>query len=76
MRFEFRFGADGRIDVLGTLGPNTSADVYRKNGPYRWDEGQLITPALNEGKPVQIELQDDWMMLWIDKRLSFDLKRQ
>ena len=76
MRFEFRFGADGRIDVLGTLGPNTSADVYRKSGPYRWDEGQLITPALNEGKPVQVELQVDRLMLRIDERLSFDLRRQ
>ena len=76
MRFEFRFGPDGRIDVLGTPGPNTGADVYRKSGPYRWDEGQLITPALNEGKPVQVELQVDRLMLRIDERLSFDLRRQ
>ena len=74
--FEFRFSGTGRIDVLGVPLKGEAGDVYRKSGGYRLEDGNIVTPALNEGQPVRIRLRRDKLLLEINERLSFVLHQQ
>ena len=75
MRFRFRIGSDGTMDVTGTPANGSGADVYRRSGPYRLDGDRLVSPAVNQGRPVQIRLQRGILFLIIDENLVFQLRR-
>jgi hypothetical protein len=76
MRFEFRFGVDTQLDVMGTTSSAGTNGVYERHGAYRLTNAILITPALNEGEPVRISLRDDQLTIKIDDTLEFRLKRR
>ncbi len=73
MRFEFRIGGDNRFAVTGTPSNAPDGEVYRRTGPYRLEQDGLITPALNEGRPVHVEIRDGLLILTIDDALDFHL---
>ena len=75
MSFVFRFGADGRLEVVGTPAAPGGGE-YRRSGPYRAGAARLVSPALNEGQPVQATLHGGRLALTIDETLSFRLRRQ
>ncbi len=75
MTFSFHIGDDGRMDVIGTPEPPSAGRVYRRSGPYSLKGRQLITPALNEGEPVEVWFQDGKLALEIDPSLTFRLRR-
>jgi hypothetical protein len=76
MRFEFRIGDNRRFDVTGTplTGPEDYA--YRRGGPYRLEGNRLVSPAINEGRPVRVQLANGLLHLRIDDGLEFRLRRQ
>ena len=74
MHFEFHIGGDGRFDVTGTPLPSPEGEVYRHGGPYRLEGGRLVTPALNDGQPVDVRLRQGRLLLRIDDRLEFRLQ--
>jgi hypothetical protein len=76
LRFEFRIGDDGRIDVTGTPPTDPEGEWYRRSGPYRLEGDRLVTPALNEGQPVHVRLRDGRLHLRIDDGLEFSLNRR
>lgn len=76
MRFEFRAGGDGRLDVTGTPVNDSAGETYRRRGPYRLQGDQLVTPALNEGRPTQVRWRGGRLLLKIDDRLEFLLSRK
>jgi len=76
MRFEFRIGDDGRIGVTGTPAGAPGGEAYRRDGPYRLEGGRLVTPALNEGRPVRVRRQGDELHLEIDDGPEFRLRRR
>ena len=63
------------MDVIGTPEPPSAGRVYRRSGPYHLKGRQLVTPALNEGKPVEVWLEDGKLALEIDPSLTFRLRR-
>jgi hypothetical protein len=75
MLFEFRIGSDGKMDVTGTPAKGSEAEVFRRSGSYRLDGEQLVSLAVNEGRPVQVRLQAGILYLTIDKTLVFRLRR-
>ena len=75
MSFEFRFGADGHLEVIGTPAAAGGGE-YRRSGPYRAGEARLVTPALNEGQPIQATLHEGRLTLRIDETLSLRLRRE
>jgi hypothetical protein len=74
--FEFHAGSDGRFELTGTPVDPSGDEVYRRSGPYRIEGHQLITPALNEGRPTQVRLQGGQLLLRIDAELEFLLRRK
>ncbi|MBX6315634.1 MAG: hypothetical protein IRY99_22380 [Isosphaeraceae bacterium] len=76
MRFEFRIGADGLFEVIGTPAGPSPEEVYRRRGPYCLEGGQLISPAIHEGQPVQVRPEDGGLVLIVDETLSFRLRRK
>ena len=77
MRFVFRFGQDSSLEVIGTpADAGAGAREFRRSGTYHLDGPWLISPALNEGQPVQIALQDGRLALTIDRTLTFRLRRE
>ena len=76
MTFEFRFGEDGRFDVTGTPIVPSSAEAYRRGGPYRLEAGLLVTPALDDGRPVRLRLVGGQLLLEIDDGPAFRLDRR
>jgi hypothetical protein len=75
MTFEFRIGSDGTMDVIGVPTNDSGGEAFRRTGPYRVDGSQLVSPALNEGLPVHIQLRAGMLFLTIDKSLAFQLRR-
>jgi hypothetical protein len=77
MRFVFRFGKDSTLEVTG-IPADTEAGghEFRRSGPYYLDGPRLVSPALNEGQPVEIALQDGRLILTIDRTLVFKLRRE
>jgi hypothetical protein len=75
MSFEFRFAADGHLEVIGAP-PGRYGEVYRRSGSYRVEGGRLVTPALNEGQPIPATLHDGRLTLTFDEALSFRLRRE
>jgi len=75
MTFSFHIGDDGRMEVTGSPVPPSTGKIYRRSGPYHLEGRQLVTPALNEGKPVEVWLQDGKLALEIDPSLTFRLRR-
>jgi hypothetical protein len=74
MSFVFRLETDGYLEVIGTpLGPG--GEEFRRHGPYRLEGGQLVSPELNEGRPIQVALHNGRVTLTIDETLSFRLRR-
>ncbi len=77
MKFVFRLGPDGRLDVTGIpADAGTGGPEFRRSGPYYLDGCRLISPALNEGQPVELALQDGRLILTIDRTLVFNLRRE
>jgi hypothetical protein len=76
LRFEYHIGDDGRFDVTGTPLTHPDGEVYRRSGPYRLQGDRLVTPALNEGQPVDVRLRDNQLLLRIDDGLEFRLQRK
>jgi hypothetical protein len=74
--FEFSIKSDGTLDVLGRPLDGAVEKEFRRHGPYRLDGNKLITPALNEGQPVQVWLEGGHLMLVIDHDLNFRLRRK
>ena len=74
MTFVFRLEADGSLEVVGT--PVGRGEEFRRSGPYRLEGGRLVSPALNEGRPIQVALHDGGVTLTIDEALSLRLRRE
>ena len=75
MTFVFQIGSDRTMDVTGTAANGSGAEVFRRRGPYRLDGEKLVSPAVNEGRPVQVRLQAGTLFLTIDESLVFQLRR-
>jgi hypothetical protein len=75
MTFVFRIDAD-RIEMTGTPVEGSSAEVFRRSGPYRLEGEHLITPALNDGRPIAVAVRGAHLAVTIDDGLSFRLRRQ
>ncbi len=75
MAFSFHFGADRVLDVTGTPVSGSHAEVYRRTGPYQHEGEKLVSPAVNEGRPVQVRTQGNMLILTIDESLVFRLRR-
>jgi hypothetical protein len=76
MTFTFTLGTDGRLDVLGTPAARSEAEEFRRSGTYRLDEGRLVSPVINEGRPARLALRDGGLSLTIDETLAFRLWRK
>ncbi len=63
------------MDVIGTPTNGSGADVFRRSGLYRLDGDRLVSPAVNEGRPVQVRLDGGTLVLTIDETLVFHLRR-
>jgi hypothetical protein len=74
MTFVFRLEGDGYLEVIGTP-VGGGGEEFRRYGPYRLEGGRLVSPALNEGQPIQVALSDGRVTLTIDETLSFRLRR-
>ncbi len=57
MTFELRFGEDGQLHLTGTPAKGSRVEVFRRNGPFRLNGEELVSPALNEGQPVHVHVQ-------------------
>lgn len=74
MSFEFEIGEDGWFNVTGY--PEDGSEVeYRRHERYQLDSGKLISPAINEGKPVHFHRSGDDATLIIDETLKIPLRR-
>lgn len=76
MRFEFGIGPDGWFDVTCIPADTAAREVYRRSGPYRLEGSRLISPAINEGQPVQLRPDGDELVLIVDDSLWFRLRRR
>jgi hypothetical protein len=76
MRFVFQIGPDSRFEVTGTPANSHGGEEYRRSGPYRLAGDRLVTPALNEGRPVSVGLRGGQLLLKIDDGLEFRLRRR
>jgi hypothetical protein len=76
LRFSFRIGDDGRFEVTGAPENPPGAEAYRRSGPYRLEGDRLVTPALNEGRPVRVRPSDGRLYLSIGEGLAFRLRRE
>src|SRR5205807_6771532 len=75
MSFVFRLGGDRSLEVVGT--PVTpGGEEFRRSGKYRWADGSLTTPALNQGQPIRLALTDDHLTVTIDDTLLLRLRRE
>ena len=75
MWFTFHVSEDGFLDVTGTPVGDAMAEVYRLSGAYHFEGNQLVSPAINEGRPVSVRLEGDELVLTIDDSLWFRLRR-
>jgi hypothetical protein len=75
MSFVFRLEANGHLEVVGTP-VGRGGEEFRRSGPYRLEGDRLVSPALNEGRPIQVALHDGWVTLTIDETLSLRLRRE
>ncbi len=76
MWFEFRVGEDGSFEVTGTPTAPTTEKVFQRSGPYLLQGNQLVSPAINEGRPVQVGLETGDLVVKIDEELEFRLRRK
>ena len=76
MTFNFRFGNDGTMEVTGTPKYAADKELFQRSGTYQMDGHQLVTPALNEGHPVRLWLENGKLALQIDEALEFRLVRE
>lgn len=75
MNFVFRLGADRNLEVVGT--PVTpGGEEFRRSGRYRFADGWLTTPALNQGQPISLALSDGQLSVTIDQALLLKLRRK
>jgi hypothetical protein len=74
MTFVFRLEGDGYLEVTGTP-VGRGGEKFLRYGPYRLEGDRLVSPALNEGRPIQVALQNGGVTLTIDEMLSFRLRR-
>ena len=72
MSFVFRLGGDRSLEVVVTPG----GEEFRRSGKYRWADGSLTTPALNQGQPIRLALTDDHLTVTIDDTLLLRLRRE
>jgi hypothetical protein len=76
MTFRFRLGGNGRLEVRGKpVGPATGK-AYLRNGTYIVEADRLISPELNEGRPVRVVYKDGQLLLTIDETLALQLRRK
>jgi hypothetical protein len=76
MRFEFTFGSDSELAVRGTPVGNPQTEVFQRAGPYRFQDGQLISEAINQGQLVKARLDGSHLILKFGGELEFRLKRK
>jgi hypothetical protein len=74
MTFQVRIGPE-RLEVTGTPARGSSAEVFRRSGKYHLDGSLLVTPALNEGRPVSVAVRGGRLAVTIDASLSLVLRR-
>src|SRR5882724_8194669 len=67
MHFEFRIGSEAQFEVIGIPASSATSEVYRRSGPVRLEGDQLISPAINEGQPIQMHLDGDELVLVVDE---------
>jgi len=75
LRFRFQFDDDGQFEVRGNRSDAPNEPSYVRQGHYRLDRGRLISPALNDGRPVTLVTDGEALELRIDERLTFRLRR-
>lgn len=75
MSFEFYMNGDGTMEVVGTPATGSNTEVYRRSGAYRIEAGQIVSAAINEGRPVRIRMKDRMLVLTIDESHVFYLRR-
>lgn len=75
MSFEFRIGSDGVMDVIGRQAYDSAVETFRRSGSYRLEGDLLVSPAVNEGRPVRVRLHSGTLVLMIDEVLRFQLRR-
>jgi hypothetical protein len=76
MSFAFEIGADGQLAVIGTPVDAAAAWHYHREGPYRLDGDQLVTPALNEGLPVTVRSANSGLVIAVTDDLWLWLRRE
>jgi hypothetical protein len=76
MTFVFRFANDGTMEALARPAEGSGAKELRRNGMYQLVGDQLMSPAINEGQPVNVWSQSGTLILKFDAALIFELKRQ
>ena len=74
MIFEFHFDA-AEMDAIG-LSAISAKEMHHRRNPYSLSGNQLVSAAINEGKPVHVALVGDSLVLTMDEVLKFSLKRQ
>lgn len=75
MRFECRFGKDGRFVILGKSSAAPFRQLYERHGHYTLDGGQFFSDAINGGNPVRLRRDGDELLFTIDETLSLRLTR-
>lgn len=76
MRFEFRFGKDGRFVILGKSAAAPFRQLYERRGEYTLEGNQFFSDAINGGNPVRLRRDGDELLFTIDEALSFRLTRK
>jgi hypothetical protein len=75
MSFAFCLDMDRNLEVIGT--PVTpGGEEFRRSARYRFADGWLTTPALNQGQPIRLALTDGELTVTIDESLLLKLRRK
>jgi hypothetical protein len=75
MSFVFRLDGDRNLEVVGT--PVTpGGEEFRRSGRFRFADGWLTTPALNQGQPIRLALTGGALTVTIDELLLLRLRRE
>jgi hypothetical protein len=75
MSFVFQLGDDRNLEVVGTPA-TTGGEEFRRSGKFQLADGWLTTPALNQGQPIRLALNDGELTVTIDHSLLLKLRRQ
>lgn len=74
MRFTFSFGADEWLEATGIPSNDEQGEKFHLGGPYVLDASALTSAAFNKGRPMEVRLENDHLLLNIEG-LRFRLRR-